>query len=120
MISASNSSRPTTDQHQIRLWAASQHAMPAEILPGLVDAEPAQLHFFIPGDSSHEPRLRMLGWEDFFAMFAAQGLTFVHEILSDGRPGRHFELLQVEDATPGMKPRQAPVHDSDTASEYAE
>ncbi len=107
---ASLTSRPTSDPHQIRLWAAAQNAMPAELLPGSVDAEPAQLHFFIPGDSTNQPRLRIIGWEDFFAMFKAHGLSFVYEILPDGRPGRRFELLQIQ-----PDPNAQQSHDSDHA-----
>ncbi len=110
---------PTSDPDQIRLWAASQKAMPAELLPGIVDAEPTQLHFFIPGDSTHQPRLRIVDWDHFLAAFRAYGLSFVYEILPDGRPGKRFEILQVEDTTQGALPRPAPVHDSDTAHEYS-
>jgi hypothetical protein len=93
-------SRPTTDHHQIRLWAYSYNAMPAELLPDHVNCVPTQLHFFLPGDHSHQPRLRIIGWEDFFAAFEAHGLSFAYEILPDGRPGKHFELLQIEDRSP--------------------
>ena len=114
------SSKPTQDQSQIRLWAASQHAMPAELMPGLVDSEPAQLHFFVPGDSNHQPRLRIIGWDDFFAAFEAHGLSFVYEIQPDGRPGRRFELLQVEGQSPAdMIQKQEGPHDSDTAVELS-
>ena len=114
-------SKPTRDPGQIRLWAASQNAMPAELLPGLLDSEPSQLHFFIPGISSHQPRLRIIGWEDFFAAFEAHGLTFVYEIHPDGRPGKHFELLQAEGKSPAdVIDHQNGPHDSDSAPEYAE
>jgi hypothetical protein len=117
---SSNTSMPTSDPAQIRLWAASQHASPAELLPGHVDSVPCTLHFFIPGDSSHQPRLRLIGWDDFFAAFEAHGLSFVYEILPDGRPGKRFEILQIEDKAPGAAVREDPVHDSDSAQEYAE
>ncbi|ADW68471.1 hypothetical protein [Granulicella tundricola] len=120
MTMNSSTSRPTTDHNQIRLWASSQNAMPAELLPGHVDSVPTQLHFFIPGNQSHEPRLRIIGWEDFFAAFEAHGLAFVYEILPGGKPGRRFELLQIEDKSPAAQQADALPHDSDTAQQSAE
>jgi hypothetical protein len=109
-------SKPTTDRNHIRLWASSQNAMPAEVLPAHVNSAPTQLHFFIPGDESQQPRLRIIGWDDFFAAFEAHGLCFAHEILPDGNPGKRFEILQIDENSPAHKH----ILDSDSAPDYAE
>ena len=116
---ASRTSRPTRDREQIRLWAAFQKAKPAEVLPGHIDAEPSQLDFLLPGEPTLQPRLRIIDWDHFFAAFEAHGLTFVYEILPDGRPGKRFELLQVEELAPNATHASSGTHD-DTAGEYAE
>ena len=107
-------SRPTTNHNEIRCWASAHKAMPAEILPGRVDAEPAELAFFIPGQTGAQKKLRIISWEDFFANFEAHGLSFTHELLPNGGPGSRFELLQIDAKAPNRAAHQ-PHHDSDTA-----
>jgi hypothetical protein len=107
-------SHPTTNQNEIRCWASSQKAIPAEILPGLVDAVHTELAFFIPGQTGAQPKLRIIPWEHFFASFEAHGLAFTHELLPTGGPGPRFELLQIDAKAPD-RGRPHPEHDSDTA-----
>jgi hypothetical protein len=107
-------SSPTTNPNEIRCWASANKAMPAEMLPGHVDAEPTQLDFFIPGQTGLQRKLRIISWEHFFASFEAHGLSFTYELSPTGSPGPHFELLQSDARTPSQR-RNPPVHDSDSA-----
>ena len=81
---------PTSEHAEIRRWAESQDAKPAQLNQYVFDSEPAVLHFVF-GDAAIDPNsLQLVSWEHFFATFDLLGLALVY----DETPW--FEFLQVE------------------------
>ena len=91
---------PTTNHKEIRHWAESHSAAPAEILPLLVDSEPALLRVMLRAQIEDHANARALPWEEFFARFDALGLTFVYDDDSTG----YNEILQREEESPYRRP----------------
>lgn len=75
--------------------------MPVEVLPLIVDGEPALLRLMIADQVVDRPNVHRITWEDFFVKFDALGLTFVYD---DGATG-HNEILQVEANSPYRNPK---------------
>lgn len=90
---------PTTDPNEIRRWAQSQDAAPAEIIPYVFNSEPAVLRFMFGGTPSAR-ELKPISWDNFFAHFQAMGLAFVYEVDESARPTGLYKLLQNEDLSP--------------------
>jgi hypothetical protein len=86
---------PITDHEEIRRWAESRKAFPAEVFPRLFDSEPAVLRFvFGKPLVDEENGIRVITWENFFALFDLMGLSLVYD--SD----HQYELLQIEAKSP--------------------
>ena len=86
--------RPTRDHDEIRQWAASRNAVPAERKPRTFDSEPAILTFLFEEKREAMEDVAEISWEHFFALFDLMGLSLVHD--DDGM----FELLQIEKRSP--------------------
>lgn len=84
---------PTSDHEEIRSWARRNNAVPCEVLPHIVDGEPAVLRFLFEEQARARNDVRLISWEDFFVKFDALGLTFVYD---EAVPG-HNEILQIEE-----------------------
>jgi hypothetical protein len=91
---------PTTNHKDIVRWAESQNAHPAEVVPYKFDGEPAVLRFLFGDKFEPEPDLKVISWEQFFALFDTMGLTFVYETEADEGPTGHYQLLQIEEKSP--------------------
>ena len=87
---------PTTNHKEIRRWAERKNAIPVEMLPHMVDSEPALLRFMLSAQLQDHPDVRRISWEDFFAKFDGLGLTFVYDNDSTG----YNEILQIEASSP--------------------
>lgn len=81
---------PTTDHEEIRRWANTVGAKPAEVSPNIFDGEPAILRFVF-GSVLAGAEFRVISWDNFFALFDAMGLALVY----DESP--QYQLLQVEE-----------------------
>ncbi len=95
---------PTTDHHEIRLWAQSRAAVPVEILPSFVDGEPALLRLMPKEQANDMPNVRVIGWEEFFCKFDALGLTLVYDNASTD----YNEILQRDEHSPYRHPDHHP------------
>lgn len=82
---------PTQDHDLIRSWGARVHAVPAEVLPALIDGEPTQLHFLFGGAAAGTSELRPISWEEFFARFDLLNLSLAFEV-----DGKRFQIVRVE------------------------
>ena len=87
---------PTTDHEVIRSWAIANNAVPAEVLPHVLDHEPATLRICTPEMVSSREDMRVITWEDFFIKFDLLGLAFVYDEDSTG----YNELLQIDEKSP--------------------
>jgi hypothetical protein len=87
---------PTTDHFEIQHWADSKGAVPTEILPGIVDGEPAQIRLVLKYSSQTHPERRQISWIEFFSKFDQLGLAFVYDDSGTG----YNELLQIEARSP--------------------
>ena len=84
---------PTTDHLEIRHWAESHSAVPVEVLPLIVDSEPALLRLMFREQAEDLQNVLEISWEMFFSKFDALGLTFVYDDDSTG----YNEILQIEE-----------------------
>ena len=91
---------PTTDHNEIRHWAESQNAKPAEVIPYVFDSEPTVLRFMFGKVPAGQPELKAISWENFFAHIEAMGLTFVYEVDASDVPTGGYQLLQIEAKSP--------------------
>ena len=96
---------PTSDHSKIRNWATSNRAVPAEVLPHIVDGEPATLRLMLAEQIACDASIRPISWEEFFLKFDSLGLTFVYD---DDVTG-YNEILQVEENSPYRRAKDRPV-----------
>jgi hypothetical protein len=88
--------RRITDHAEIRRWAASCQAVPAEVSAGeQVSPFPALRFMFLDG-SPNQPQLIPISWEDFLAKFDSLGLVLLCEDDPAGLAGKEYELVRSE------------------------
>lgn len=85
---------PTTAHDEIRRWAEVHHAVPCEILPHVFNGEPAILRLTFGTVPKEAEELRLITWDNFFALFDVLGLVFLYE---PDRP--EYALLRLEEKT---------------------
>jgi hypothetical protein len=90
------STRRITDHAEIRRWAASCQAVPAEVSTGEQDSQLPALRFMFLDGSANQPQLTPIAWEDFLAKFDSLGLVLLCEDDSAGLPGKEYELVRSE------------------------
>jgi hypothetical protein len=95
---------PTTDHTEIRRWAEFNGAVPTEVLPHILDSEPARLRMMLAEQALDHENVRIIAWEDFFVKFDGLGLTFVYD---NDRAG-YNEILQNEEKSPYRHPKYRP------------
>jgi hypothetical protein len=88
--------RRITDHDEIRRWAASCQAVPAEVSTGEHDSQLPDLRFMFLDGSPNQPQLTPIAWEDFLAKFDLLGLVLVCEDNPGGRPGKAYDLVRSE------------------------
>ena len=86
----------TTDHEEIRNWARQNNAVPCELLPHIVDGEPAVLCFLFESQARERANVRVILWDDFLAKFDALGLSLAY----DEAVPRNNEILQIEEKSP--------------------
>ena len=87
--------RRITDHAEIRRWAASCRAVPAEISGKQETPFPALRFMFLDG-SANQPQLTPIAWEDFLAKFDLLGLVLLCDDDPAGLPGKEYELVRSE------------------------
>jgi hypothetical protein len=95
---------PTNDHGTIRYWATTNRAIPAEILPHIVDGEPAILRLMLAEQVACNAHIRVISWDEFFLKFDSLGLTFVYDDDSTG----YNEILQAEENSPYRRDKDRP------------
>ncbi len=85
-------SRRITNHQEIRKWAASCRAIPAEVSPDLDDGRFPKLRFMFLDGSLNQPELMPISWEDFFAKFDSEGLVLTCEDNPSGEPTKLYRL----------------------------
>ena len=95
---------PTSDHAKIRYWATANRAIPAEVLPHIVDGEPAVLRLMLADQVAVHTDIRVISWDEFFVKFDSLGLTFVY----DDEPTGYNEILQLEEKSPYRRSKDRP------------
>ena len=90
-----NALLPTCDHDEIRRWADSNDAVPAEIRPRVFDGTPALLYFLFGDAKAGTDDIKPITWEDFFARFDLLELSMA---FVDDAP--NFVIARVEPSTP--------------------
>lgn len=87
-------SRRITTHQEIREWAASCQAIPAEVSPGGEGGQSPNLQFMFLDGSPNQPEITPISWEDFFARFDLEGLVLACEEIPSGEPSKSYELVR--------------------------
>ena len=70
----------TRDHDEIRKWAESRGAVPAEVARTHKDGEPGIIRFEFPHAKNHnDEALRQISWDDFFKKFDENGLELLYQ-----------------------------------------
>ncbi len=96
---------PTSNHEEIRSWADLHRAVPAELLPHIVNGEPALLRLMLAGQIKDHHDMRVLTWEEFFLKFDSLGLAFVYDDDATG----YNEILQIEERSAYRHNRDRPA-----------
>lgn len=75
-MTASTSSRITTDHDAIRCWAEQRGAKPVQVARS-VDGDPGTVRLEFPG--SRDNSLREISWEEWFQKFDRSKLAFLYQ-----------------------------------------
>jgi hypothetical protein len=89
-------SRQITNHDEIRQWAASCQAVPAEVSPDRQDSRVPIIQFMFLDGSPNQPELTPISWEDFFSKFDLLGLVLACEDNRSGEPTKAYELFPLE------------------------
>jgi hypothetical protein len=85
----------TTDETEIRQWAAKRSAHPVERAPFTPDGQPAQLGFVFGDAPIANDNLQPISWARFFAVFRLLDLVLAYD------EHRDYELVKSEDEDSG-------------------
>jgi hypothetical protein len=89
-------SRRITNHDEIRTWAASCQAVPAEVSPGREDEPLPIIRFMFLDGSPNQPELTPISWEDFFSKFDRLGLVLLCEDNASGESVKAYDLQPSE------------------------
>lgn len=98
-------SKTTQDHEEIRQWAESRGAKPAEVASTERSGQTGILRLEFPGaTNANDSALKEISWDEFFEKFDASGLALVYqEETADGEKSNFNKLVHPENATPGAK-----------------
>ena len=88
----------TSNHNEIRRWAESHNARPAEFASTSHDGEPRILAFILPAQPPGD--LEELSWEQFFAVFDISSLALVY------RQGDSSSFYEIVNNRPKSSPGQ--------------
>ena len=91
-------SKRTTDHDEIRKWAESRGAIPAEVSSTHRGKEPGILRFEFPKTPNHnDSNLQEVRWEDFFRKFDENDLELLYQDrTADGQKSNFNKLVHPE------------------------
>ncbi|MBC7277196.1 hypothetical protein [Nocardioides sp.] len=86
-------SHTTTDHDEIRTWVEQHDGTPATVAGTGGDSEPGVLRIDFPSGAGQD-RLDHVSWEDWFAKFEEEKLSFLYqEEKADGDDSTFFKLV---------------------------
>ncbi|MCU1223459.1 MAG: hypothetical protein JWQ42_1552 [Edaphobacter sp.] len=91
-------SKTTTDHDEIRKWAETRKAVPAEVSSTRKGKEPGILRFEFPkAPNRNDENLQELSWDDFFKKFDENDLELVYQDkTATGKPSNFNKLIHRE------------------------
>jgi hypothetical protein len=108
-------SKTTQDHDEIRKWAESHGAVPAEVESTEKKGEPGILRFMFPKAKNHnDGALKEISWDDFFEKFDENGLELIYqEVTAAGEKSNFNKLVYPEnDKSSGSKTKSGSSHKS--------
>jgi len=91
-------SKTTTDHDEIRKWAESRGAKPAEVSSTAKGSATGILRFEFPNAPHHnDGKLQEISWDEFFKKFDQSDLELIYqEKTADGQPSNFNKLVHPE------------------------
>ena len=102
-------SKTTQDHDEIRKWAESRGAKPAEVASTEKNGQTGILRLEFPKAKNHnDSALKEISWDEFFEKFDASGLALVYqEVTKEGAESNFNKLVHPDDAAPAKKSTSA-------------
>jgi hypothetical protein len=93
-------SKTTQDHDEIRQWAESRGAIPAEVASTDTKGQTGILRIEFPkAKNANDSALKEISWEEFFEKFDASGLALVYqELTADGEQSNFNKLIYPENS----------------------
>ncbi len=93
-------SKTTQDHDEIRQWAESRGAIPAEVASTETKGQTGILRIEFPkAKNANDSALKEISWEEFFEKFDASGLALVYqELTADGEQSNFNKLIYPENS----------------------
>jgi hypothetical protein len=93
-------SKTTQDHDEIRKWAESRGAVPADVASTESDDQTGILRFEFPkAKNANDSKLQEISWEDFFEKFDRSGLALVYQdVTADGKKSNFNKFVHPENA----------------------
>jgi hypothetical protein len=108
-------SKTTRDHDEIRKWAETRGAVPAEVARTHSDDEPGILRFCFPkAVNKKNSNLREISWDDFFEKFDSSDLELVYQEKTAGGRRSNFNKLVHPDGEARSTSKRASSHASGT------
>ena len=98
-------SKTTKDHDEIRQWAESRGAVPAEVESTESKGGPGILRFMFPKAPHHnDGALKEIEWDDFFEKFDANGLELIYQdVTKEGAESNFNKLVYPENESASVK-----------------
>ena len=98
-------SKTTQDHDEIRQWAESRGALPAEVASTESNGQTGIIRLEFPkAPNANDSALKQISWEEFFEKFDASGIALVYqEQTADGEQSNFNKLVHPENAAPAAK-----------------
>jgi hypothetical protein len=102
-------SKTTRDHEEIRRWAESRGAVPAEVASTHKKDEPGILRFEFPkAPNRHDDNLREISWDEFFKKFDENNLELVYqEKTADGKISNFNKLVHPDEEEHSSRQRKS-------------
>ena len=96
-----STSKTTKNHEEIRHWAQSRHAVPAEVEGTQKGGEPGILRFEFPrARNRKDEKLNEISWDEFFRKFDENNLELLYQDkTADGQQSNFNKLIHAESET---------------------
>jgi hypothetical protein len=105
-------SKTTQDHDEIRKWAESRGAVPADVASTESDDQTGILRFEFPkAKNANDSKLQEISWEDFFEKFDQSGLALVYQdVTADGEKSNFNKFVHPENAKTTKSAKTSDTH----------